>query len=142
MLKLEVSDENQKQKTTLRFKRPLPVWRKNALSKTNARTAQLGCHPRCQHTNWHKCSQRSPRDYRNLWSTTKKSFFILTLGVFLVNTGFGTNGIVNLQQQLANVDKALAAGVGKDSKIIIANYERWSNAAPIQNDLFVLQFNP
>jgi uncharacterized delta-60 repeat protein len=59
-----------------------------------------------------------------------------------LDTGFGTSGIVNLQQQLANVDEALATGIGKDGKIIIAGYERWSNAAPIQDDSFVLQFNP
>jgi uncharacterized delta-60 repeat protein len=57
------------------------------------------------------------------------------------DTGFDTDGIVTIQRQNGNVDEAWAASVNS-GKILIAGYERTSSNTPIQDDSFVLQFNP
>jgi uncharacterized delta-60 repeat protein len=57
------------------------------------------------------------------------------------DTNFGTSGIVNAQRQNGNVDEAQAATVNA-GKVLIAGFERVSSNTPIQDDMFVLQFNP
>jgi uncharacterized delta-60 repeat protein len=54
---------------------------------------------------------------------------------------FDTDGIVTAQRQNGNVDEALATAVNA-GKIILAGYERINPNAPIEDDVFVLQFNP
>jgi uncharacterized delta-60 repeat protein len=57
------------------------------------------------------------------------------------DTTFDTDGIVSVQRQNGNVDEALATAVNA-GKIILAGYERINANAPIEDDVFVLQFNP
>ncbi len=58
-----------------------------------------------------------------------------------IDTTFDTDGIVSVQRQNGNVDEALATAVNA-GKIILAGYERINANAPIEDDVFVLQFNP
>jgi uncharacterized delta-60 repeat protein len=57
------------------------------------------------------------------------------------DTTFDTDGIVTVQRQNGNVDEALATVVNA-GKIILGGYERINANAPIEDDVFVLQFNP
>jgi uncharacterized delta-60 repeat protein len=54
---------------------------------------------------------------------------------------FDTDGIVSVQRQIGFTDEAYATAVNA-GKIVVAGFERFNINAPIQDDLFVLQFNP
>jgi uncharacterized delta-60 repeat protein len=57
------------------------------------------------------------------------------------DTSFDGDGIVNVQRQNGNVDEAFATAIN-NNKILIAGYERVDSNTPIEDDMFVLQFNP
>ncbi len=57
------------------------------------------------------------------------------------DTNFGTSGVVTVQRQNGSTDELYAAAVNAE-KIIVAGFERINGNAPIEDDVFVLQFNP
>jgi uncharacterized delta-60 repeat protein len=57
------------------------------------------------------------------------------------DTNFGTGGVVTVQRQAGSTDELYAAAMNA-GKIMVAGFERINANAPIEDDVFVLQFNP